>query len=67
MQNQDDKGPRRGNSRRDFLKLASVSAPAAIATLAGQSAVAEEATITYGKTRLRSTKHTRAYFNVARF
>lgn len=67
MQDQDDRDAGEGNSRRDFLKLASISAPAAIVTLAGQRAEAEEETITYGDTRLRSTRHTRAYFNAARF
>jgi hypothetical protein len=67
MQDQDDGNSAHGNGRRNFLKLASISAPAAIATLAGQRAEAEEETITYGKTRLRSTPHTRAYFKAAKF
>lgn len=54
-------------SRRDFLKLASVSAPAAVAavTLSGTDAEAVE-TSTEGS-GLRDTDHTRAYFESARF
>ena len=64
----DDK-PDSGYSRCNFLKLVSVSAPAAAmaVTLSSERADAGEETIVYGETKLRSTKHTRAYFNSARF
>ncbi|MEV8467158.1 twin-arginine translocation pathway signal protein [Fluviibacterium sp. DFM31] len=56
-----------GASRRDFLKLASVSAPAAIAAAAvgGTAAQADEAPT--GETRIQDTAHTRAYLDSARF
>jgi hypothetical protein len=58
-----------GSSRRNFLKLVSVSAPAAAVavTLSSERAEAGEETIVHGETKMRSTKHTRAYFNSARF
>ena len=58
-----------GASRRDFLKLASVSAPAAVAAAAAtvSGAPAEAASETTGETRLQDTAHTRAYFDSARF
>lgn len=64
-----DNKPDSGYNRRNFLKLVSVSAPAAAmaVTLSSEPAEAGEETIVYGKTKLRSTKHTRAYFNSARF
>ncbi len=52
--------------RRDFLKLASVSVPAAaVAVAAGTTAKAATAEDT-GE-GLRDTQHTRAYFESARF
>lgn len=57
-----------GNSRRDFLKLASVSAPAAVAAAAMGGTPAEAATPqATGETRLQQTAHTRAYLDSARF
>lgn len=56
-----------GASRRDFLKLASVSAPAAVAAAAVGGTEAEAAEATTGETRVRDTAHTRAYFESARF
>lgn len=53
-------------SRRDFLKLASVSAPAAVAAAALTGSEAEAATDVAGD-GLRDTAHTRAYFDSARF
>ncbi len=63
MSKTSDKG---GASRRDFLKLASVSAPAAVAaaTLTGTNAIAAPDTAGEG---LRDTAHTKAYFDSARF
>lgn len=56
-----------GASRRDFLKLASVSAPAAVAAAAIGGTQAEAAEVATGDTRLQDTAHTRAYFESARF
>jgi len=55
-----------GKSRRDFLKLAAVAAPAAVATsVAGEAAAADVAdTQSEG---LRKTPHTEAYLASARF
>ena len=52
--------------RRDFLKLASVSVPAA-AVAATVGTVAEAATVEDTGEGLRDTPHTRAYFESARF
>lgn len=55
-------------SRRDFLKLAGASAPAAVvaATLTGTEAQASEA-VDADSGRMQDTAHTRAYFESARF
>ena len=52
--------------RRDFLKLASVSVPAAaVAAVVGRTA---EAAVPDGKDgRMQDTPHTRAYYESARF
>ncbi|PWR04380.1 twin-arginine translocation pathway signal protein [Meridianimarinicoccus roseus] len=57
-----------GASRRDFLKLASVSAPAAVAaaSLGATQADAAPAGPT-GEVLLQDTAHTRAYLDSARF
>ena len=52
--------------RRDFLKLASLSVPAA-ALAAATGTVAEAATVEDTGEGLRDTPHTRAYFESARF
>lgn len=56
-----------GASRRDFLKLAGATAPAAVAaaTLAGNDA--EAAALPVDETRIQDTEHTRAYLDTARF
>jgi hypothetical protein len=54
-------------SRRGFLKLASVSAPAAVATVALTGTTAGAAEMEQGGNGLRDTAHTRAYFDSARF
>jgi hypothetical protein len=60
--------PNEGASRRNFLKLASVSAPAAVAAVAlGRAQTAEAATVVTGETLLQDTAHTRAYLDSARF
>lgn len=54
------------SSRRDFLKLASVSAPAlAAAAVAGRPAEAEVPDP--ASDRIQDTEHTRAYYDSARF
>ena len=55
------------SSRRDFLKLASVSAPAAVAAVAvsGTEVLADEQM--QETSGLQDTAHTRAYFDSARF
>ena len=58
--------PKEGAGRRDFLKLAVLSAPAAVAaTAVGGTAEAAEADPT--STKMQDTAHTRAYFDSARF
>ena len=52
--------------RRDFLKLASVSAPVAVAVAVGSTGAAAAMPDQDG-TGLRDTAHTRAYFESARF
>ncbi|WP_299775034.1 twin-arginine translocation pathway signal protein [uncultured Tateyamaria sp.] len=55
-----------GASRRDFLKLASTTAPiAAVAVATGAQAEAAEPDLTSEK--MQDTVHTRAYFDSARF
>ena len=54
------------NSRREFLKLASVSAPAAVAAAAFGGTEAAADTAAEG-TVLQDTAHTRAFYESARF
>ena len=55
-----------GASRRDFLKMAAVAAPAvAVATVQGTSAEAAEPDLNENK--IQDTAHTRAYLDSARF
>ena len=53
-------------NRRDFLKLAGASAPAAAIAVTGGSAEAEEVADA-GSTGLRKTAHVEAYLKTARF
>ncbi len=54
------------NSRRSFLKLAAVSAPAvAVAAATGTAAQATE--LEENGSGLRDTAHTKAYFETAKF
>ena len=53
--------------RRDFLKLASVSAPAAVAAVAIKGSGANAAEVEKKGSGLRDTAHTRAYFESAKF
>lgn len=54
-------------NRRDFLKLAGASAPAALAAATGTAAEAGTAEPDAEGTGLRDTAHTRAYFDSVRF
>ncbi len=66
MKKPDQAVPETGTGRRDFLKLAALSAPAAVAaTAAAGSAQAAEADPASDK--MQDTAHTRAYFDSARF
>lgn len=56
-----------GASRRDFLRMATVSAPAAAAAAALGTTQAEAAETVTGETRMTDTAHTRAYLDSARF
>ena len=60
------KADKAGTNRRDFLKLAATTAPAAAATavLSGTEAEASEPV---AETRLQDTAHARAYYASARF
>ncbi|MCP5086991.1 MAG: twin-arginine translocation signal domain-containing protein [Rhodobacteraceae bacterium] len=54
-------------SRRDFLKLASVSAPAAVAAATLSAGEAEAALPEDVGEGMQDTPHTRKYFETARF
>ena len=54
-----------GASRRDFLKLAGTTAPAAAVALTATSAEAEPVDLTSEK--MQDTAHTRAYLQSAKF
>jgi len=54
-------------SRRDFLKLAGASAPAALAVVAVSGTEATAAVPEEVGSGLRDTAHTRAYFDSAKF
>ncbi len=57
----------RGN-RRDFLKLAGASAPAAVVALSATGAeAATETAVDLASETMQDTAHTRAYFDSARF
>ncbi|WP_305987774.1 twin-arginine translocation pathway signal protein [Roseibium sp. MMSF_3544] len=66
MKKPDQAGPEGGAGRRDFLKLAALSAPVAVAatTVAG---TAEAAEVDPTSEKMQDTAHTRAYFDSARF
>jgi len=54
------------NSRRNFLKMASVAAPAVVVAVTGEAVIAE--TLDQNEDKgLQDTAHTRAYFETARF
>ena len=57
-----------GSSRRDFLKLAATTAPAAavaVATTGTEAAAAAEPDLS--STKMQDTAHTRAYYESIRF
>ena len=55
------------SSRRDFLKLAATTAPAAVAAVATGATSAEAATEAKPASGLQDTAQTRAYYQTARF
>jgi len=66
MKQPEQAASKEGTGRRDFLKLAALSAPVAVAaTAAGGTAEAAEADLT--SDRMQDTAHTRAYYDSARF
>lgn len=56
-----------GSSRRDFLKLAATSAPAAVAVVATSATSAEAGTDAKPASGMKDTAQTRAYYQTARF
>ncbi len=54
-------------SRRDFLKLAGTTAPAAALAVAAGTGQAEAAEPDPASDKMQDTAHTRAYFDSARF
>jgi hypothetical protein len=54
-------------SRRGFLKMASVTAPAAIAAVAASGGTAEASGEDQAKSGVQDTAHIRAYYDSARF
>lgn len=56
-----------GASRRDFLKLAGTSAPAAAVALAASGTSAEAQPADPASDKMQDTAHTRAYLDSARF
>lgn len=54
-------------SRRDFLKVASVSVPAAAAAMALAPDAAQASPVDPASDKLQDTAHTRAYYDTARF
>ncbi|MEP1934354.1 MAG: twin-arginine translocation pathway signal protein [Roseibium sp.] len=55
-----------GAGRRDFLKLAALSAPVAVATVTASS-TAQAAEPDLLSEKMQDTAHTRAYYDSARF
>ena len=56
-----------GASRRDFLKLAGTTAPAAVAVAAGGATQAAAQPADLSSETMQDTDHTRAYFESTRF
>ncbi|WP_029064791.1 hypothetical protein [Labrenzia sp. DG1229] len=66
MKKPDQAVPKSGSDRRDFLKLAALSAPVAVAATAA-TGTAEAAEVDPTSSKMQDTAHTRAYFDSARF
>ncbi len=60
------KPEKKSTSRRDFLKLAGTTAPAAAVALASTTA-AEAQPVDLASEKMQDTDHTRAYLDSARF
>ena len=56
-----------GTSRRNFLKMAATTAPAAVAAVAISGTAAEAQPVDLSSDKMQDTAHTRAYFDSARF
>jgi hypothetical protein len=56
-----------GTNRRDFLKLAGTTAPAAAVALATGTNAAEAQPADLASEKMQDTAHTRAYLDSARF
>lgn len=56
-----------GTSRRDFLKMAATTAPAAAVAIAATGGAAEAAEPDLSSNKMQDTAHTRAYYDSARF
>ncbi|WP_133489656.1 twin-arginine translocation pathway signal protein [Aliiroseovarius marinus] len=56
-----------GTSRRDFLKMATTSAPLAAVAVATSGTAAEAAQPDLSSNKMQDTAHTRAYYDNARF
>ena len=56
-----------GTSRRDFLKMAATTAPAAAVAIAAAGGTAEAAEPDLSSDKMQDTAHTRAYYDSARF
>lgn len=56
-----------GASRRDFLKLAATTTPAAAVALATTGGEAEAATPDLSSNKMQDTAHARAYYDSTRF
>lgn len=56
-----------GTSRRDFLKMATTSAPLAAVAVATSGTAAEAAQPDLSSDKMQDTAHTRAYYDSARF
>lgn len=56
-----------GTSRRDFLKIAGTTAPAAAVALAAGTDVADASPVDLASEKMQDTAHTRAYLDSARF
>lgn len=56
-----------GTNRRDFLKLAGTTAPAAAVALAAGTTTAEAQPVDLASETMQDTAHTRAYLDSARF